>query len=119
MDNKSFLVLADTNFNNNCVDSKEYVEKLLTVLKNNYGEDIVVKTITGKRGLEDVGVKMETLEVDDKNKTSLKESIENNISKFDYLILLTIAEDGFLTNVNKLCTEYKKTIIKYKYLPRG
>lgn len=119
MGNKNFLILTDTNFGNNCVEPKEYLLKLEKSLKNSYGDDIVMKTVEGKRGLSEVIEDIECFEVDDKNKTAFKDRVEDRISDFDYLILLTITEDPYLNNVYKLCSEYKKTIIKYKYIPRG
>lgn len=119
MDDNKFLILCDTNFNNVCEDPIGYLTKLEKVIKSNYGENSTLNTITGKRGLTAVDYEIDSLEIFEKNKTVFKESFEEHMNKFDYLILLTLKEDQYLGAISDLCSEYRKTIIRYKYKPRS
>lgn len=110
------LVICDSNFQNLCDDPEEYVDRLIGVLKKLHGDDVSIKTVTGKYGFSKVTDLFEPLEVEDRNKTVFVQTIENNTGYFDLLLIVSLSNtDPYLEGVADCMFDHSKDIIRYSY----
>lgn len=112
------LVVADSNFDNVCDKSAEYVKKLNAALTKRVGDNLKLMTVSGRYGLEQYPDTFQVKEADVKNKTNFIFSIENmaKADEFDELLILSIVDgDPYLNGLRTKITECGKTISHYGY----
>lgn len=111
------LVVSDSNFKNLCDNPLDYVNKLYQILNKRYSVPIKIITVSGKYGLSAIDQNIETLEVEDRNKTLFTQTVENHASLFDELqiVSLNTITDPFIEGVAETLSNLQKNITRYSY----
>lgn len=109
------LVITDGIFGNQCEDSAAYVKRLKEVIGKNRNRIVSLTSVVGSRGISDIDSTIPTLDLDTKNKTQFVQSLENNISLFDELLIIREADDLFLSGARQAVTELNKPLCVYGY----
>jgi len=109
------LIITDGIFGNQCADCADYVQRLKTVLGNKPGRVSKLVSVVGSRGICDLDNTIEALDLDTKNKTQFVQSLENNITLFDEILIIKDADDLFLSGARQIATELSKPLYTYGY----
>ncbi|MNM08998.1 hypothetical protein D3C81_190780 [compost metagenome] len=112
----TILVVADSNFNNLCLDPQGYVRKLKERVAELRTGNTFLYTVSGRYGLSNVDSSLPVIEVNDRNKTLFSQTLENSSMFFDELMAISIAEeDQFIKSAREVVTSANKTFTHYKY----
>lgn len=113
----TILIVSDSNFKNLCDDPTSYVEKLYGILNNRYKVPIKIITVSGRYGLSAIDSNIETLDVEDRNKTLFTQTIENHAAVFDELQIISLSNivDPFIEGVADAMSALQKNITRYSY----
>lgn len=115
----SLLVIADSNFVNICADADAYVNKLKDNLAKRRSNGVSLVTVPGKYGISNIDKTIPELDVDDKNKTSFVQTLENASLLFDELIVVSIADsDNYIVGAKEVMTSLNKCFTHYRYVRR-
>lgn len=109
------LVITDGIFGNKCDDSAAYVARLKLKLAENKSRETVLVSVVGNRGICDIDSSIEALDLDTKNKTQFTQSMENNVTLFDELLIIKSADDMFLSGARQTATELNKPFFMFGY----
>lgn len=109
------LLLADSNFVNLCLNPEESVGRLVDNMTKS--RDLCLYTVSGRFGLEKLNNdKLQLTDVEDKNKTSFSQTLENASMIFEEMIVLSnTPEDPYLVAAREVATNNGKTFTIYKY----
>lgn len=111
------LIITDSNFINICKDPEGSIEKL----KNNLNSkrELNLFTVNGRYGLSNVDPTMAVSEIEDKNKTSFSQTLENACLIFEEFIVLTnTPDDPYIVAAREVATNNNKTFTQYGYVRR-
>lgn len=110
------LVLADHNFANQCDDAVAYVKLFKERVIESRKGDAMIYTVTGKYGINGIDQTIPTLEVNDRNKTSFSQALENSTMLFDELMVISINEsDPYIVAAKEVVTTASKNSTQYRY----
>lgn len=114
----TILVVADSSFNSSCTDPGEYVQRLKKVLTDRVGERLVLKTIDSKYGMLNTDPAMDHFKIEDKNKTSFVQTVENVSGFIDELLVISVINnDPFLDGLcESLGRNKNKKVTRYNYV---
>lgn len=112
----SLLVIADSNFVNICSDASAYVNKLKENLAKRRANGVSLVTVPGKYGIANIDSSIPELDVDDKNKTSFVQTLENVSLLFDEMIVVSVADnDNYIVGAKETMTSLNKCFTHYRY----
>lgn len=110
------LVLADSNFINLCKNPTEYIGLLKQRVMEAREGNATLYTVTGKYGINHIDSSVPTLEINDRNKTSFSQTLENSTMLFDELLIISINEsDPYMLAAKEVSTTASKTSTHYRY----
>ncbi|UPT53958.1 hypothetical protein [Vibrio phage phiKT1019] len=113
---KNILVICDSGFGNLCKDALDYVSRLKGMVGERTNNDFQLHTVSGKYGLSDLDSDMKVLEIEDRNKTSFVQTIENMVELTNELIIISVVDhDAHIEALAAALSERCITIRRYKY----
>ncbi|AGB07118.1 hypothetical protein [Vibrio phage VP4B] len=113
---QNILVICDSGFGNLCETPISYIERLKTIIAERTNNDYALHTVSGKYGLGDLEPEVNTLEIEDRNKTSFVQTIENMTELANELIIISIVDhDPYIEALAAALSERCITIRRYKY----
>lgn len=112
----SVLVIVEPDFLPKCNNGEVYVEKLNGFLKTRAGESRYRRvSVSGNYGLPG----WEHLEVDDRNKTSFIKSLDDHLTQFNEIVIITNFEkEPYIDSLSNRAAELSKTLTIYGYETR-
>lgn len=113
---KNILVICDSGFGTLCAEPQDYLSRLKGVVSDRTNSDFKFHTVSGKYGIGDLDQDVEVLSIEDRNKTSFVQTIENLVDRTSELIIISIAEhDAHIEALASALSERCITIRRYKY----
>lgn len=112
----SVLVVVEPEFLGKSKDADAYVEKLNKFLTTRAGESRLRRvSVTGGYGLPGC----DHLEVDDRNKTAFIKSLDDHLTQFDEIVIITNFEkEPYLDALSSRADEFSKSLTFYGYETR-
>ncbi|BAW98412.1 phage protein [Vibrio phage pTD1] len=113
---QNILVICDSGFGNLCSTPLSYIERLKTIIGERTNNDYALHTVSGKYGLGDLDESITVMEIEDRNKTSFVQTIENMAHLTSELIIISIVDhDPHIEALASALSERCITIRRYKY----
>ncbi|UVD32183.1 hypothetical protein [Vibrio phage phiKT1028] len=113
---KNILVICDSGFGGLCAEPLNYLERLRTMVGTRTNNDYELHTVSGKYGLSELDPNINTLDIEDRNKTSFVQTIENMVDLTSELIIISVVDhDPHIEALAAALSERCITIRRYKY----
>ncbi|AUR81077.1 hypothetical protein FDJ25_gp198 [Vibrio phage Aphrodite1] len=113
---QNILIICDSGFDKLCSNPEDYVSRLKQVVTGRTGTDCELNTVSGKYGLGNIDAEINVLEIEDRNKTSFVQTIENLADRTNELIIISIMDhDAHIEALASALSERCITIRRYKY----
>lgn len=113
---QNILIICDSGFGNLCDSPLDYLTRLKGIIGERTNNDYLLHTVTGKYGLSEVDPSIQTLEIEDRNKTSFVQTIENMVDQTSELIIISLVDyDAHIEALASALSERCITIRRYKY----
>lgn len=113
---QNILVICDSGFQNLCDGPEDYIARLREMVSTRTGGDYKLNTISGKYGLGATDATIPVLEIEDRNKTSFVQTIENMVDVVNELIIISVVDfDAHIEALAAALSERCITIRRHKY----
>lgn len=113
---QNILVICDSGFGNLCATPVSYIERLKGIIAERTNNDFELHTVSGKYGLGDLDDSISVLGIEDRNKTSFVQTIENMTELANELVIISIVDhDPYIEALAAALSERCITIRRYKY----
>lgn len=114
---QNILVICDSGFSNVCKDPEDYIKRLHQMVGGRTNNDYQLHTVSGKYGIGDVDQNVQVMDIEDRNKTSFVQTIENMAELTSELIVISIVDfDAHIEALVSALSERCITIRRYKYV---